>query len=286
MTILLIGGTGKSATPLVKLLHAANVPFLVANRSGDVPVPYRGVRFDWFDSATYALPFDADSAIDRVYLIAPPVLDMFPLMKVFIDLARTRGVTRFVLMSAAICPPEEGGPIMGAVHAYLASLGDAVEYCALRPSWFFDNILLYYSDYIRESNEIVNAAGTGRLGFISTEDIADVAFKALTAPTIEHSGPIMVGPELLSYAEVAQILSDVLGRKITHRSVSADEFTDIMVHRRMPANYAAFMAAADVRIAEGAEEEAFNNADFKGTRTLRAFLEKHKDAEQFRPKEV
>jgi hypothetical protein len=37
------------------------------------------------------------------------------------------------LMSAAVL--ETGGPMMGEVNEYLASLD--VEYCALRPSWFF-----------------------------------------------------------------------------------------------------------------------------------------------------
>lgn len=69
-----------------------------------------------------------------MYLIASPVFDTFPPMKAFIDFTRAGGVTRFMLMRAAICAPEPGGPLMSAAHAYLASLG--VEYCALRPSWF------------------------------------------------------------------------------------------------------------------------------------------------------
>jgi hypothetical protein len=60
------------------------------------------------------------------------------------------------------------------------------------------------SDNIRQNNEIVSAAGNGRIGWISTEDIniADVAFKALTDLVIEHTSPIMVGLELFTYAEV------------------------------------------------------------------------------------
>jgi festuclavine dehydrogenase len=133
MTILLIGGTGKSATPLANLLLQANHPVVLTTRSGNVPAPFKGVRFDWLDSSTYKIPFKSYSDIDRIYLIAPPVLDMFPPMKSFIDLAVEKGVKRFVLMSAGML--ELGGPAMGKVHQYLSTLD--VEYCAVRPSWFF-----------------------------------------------------------------------------------------------------------------------------------------------------
>ncbi|KAJ7616979.1 hypothetical protein DFH06DRAFT_907057, partial [Mycena polygramma] len=133
---LLIGATGKSGTPLAKRLLDANVPAVLTRRtfvwSGVVPAPYKGARFDWLDSSTYQIPFDADGNIDRVYLIAPPVLDTFPPMKVFINFAIEKGVKRFVLMSAAML--EAGDPAMGKVHEYLRSRN--VEYCALRPSWF------------------------------------------------------------------------------------------------------------------------------------------------------
>ncbi|KAJ7713866.1 hypothetical protein B0H16DRAFT_1619762 [Mycena metata] len=278
MTILLTGGTGKSARPLAQLLLNANIPVLLANRSGNVPAPFNGVRFDWFDASTYQLPFGVDENIDKIYLIAPQVLDPFPHMKAFIDFAIQKGVKRFVLMSAAVL--EVGGPLMGKVHEYLASL--AVEYCALRPSWFFDGLLLVYAAHIREHNEIANRAGAGLIGWISTDDIADVAFKALTDPVIEQTNPIMVGPELFSYAQITQMLTEALGRKITHRNLSQEEYSQIMVERGMQKNYVEFMSLADVYISQGVEERACNRADIVGKRRLRDFIEENKDAEVWR----
>ncbi|KAJ7866697.1 hypothetical protein B0H13DRAFT_1897967 [Mycena leptocephala] len=278
MTILLTGGTGRSATPLAQRLQEAGVPVILANRSGKVPAPFRGVRFDWADETTYCIPFEAASDIDKIYLVAPQTLDVFPPMKMFIDLAVEKGVGRFVLMSAAAF--DVGGPIVGKVHEYLHSLH--VEYCALRPTWFFDNLLLDYSDHIREHDRIVNAAGNGLIGWISTEDIADIAYRALTDPIIEHTNPIMVGPELLSYSQIAQTMTEVLGRKITHKNVSEEENTRVMLARGMPADYAALMSVADVGISQGGHERLYEKADFIGKRTLREFVEEHRDAEEWR----
>lgn len=132
MTVLLTGGTGKTALQLASLLHAAGVPLILTSRSKEVPAPYQSVKFDWSDESTYATVFDG-TGIDKVYLVAPSgTLDIFSPMKKFIDLAVSKGVKRLVLLSSSII--DENSPILGPVHKYLAHLG--VDYCVLRPSWF------------------------------------------------------------------------------------------------------------------------------------------------------
>ncbi|KAJ7098296.1 hypothetical protein C8R44DRAFT_834910 [Mycena epipterygia] len=273
MTILLTGGTGKSATPLAHLLLAANQPVVLATRSGNVPAPFKGVRFDWLDAFTYSIPFELDSSIDRVYLIAPPVLDMFPPIKAFIDFAIEKGVKRFVLMSAGMLEP--GGQAMGKVHEYLTTLN--VEYCAVRPSWFFDNFILQYADLIKTKNIIVSATGDGLIGYVSTEDIAAVAFKALVDDAVENTNPIIVGPELLSYDKIASMLTEILGRKINHMRLTEAEFKQVLIEKGVPEDYAQMLSAMDGSIAQGAEEKLFNRADVVGKRSIRAFFEANKD---------
>ncbi|KAK7051745.1 NAD(P)-binding protein [Favolaschia claudopus] len=276
MTVLLTGGMGRSAKPLAERLHAANIPFLIANRSGVVPEPFRdrGVQFDWLDSSTYRLPFEADKSIDRVYLIAPSSGDPIPPMKAFIDFAIQQGVKRFVLMSAA--PAPIGGPMMGKVHEYLDSLG--VEYCALRPSWFFENLVFSLAAWIREHNEIANAVKSGKIGWISNEDIADVAFKALTDSAIEHNNPIMVGPELLTFAQIADLFTDILGRKIAYREVTPTESKEIILKQGRTEEFAEMKSKLEGLLAEGLEERCYYQADFVGKRTMREFIEERKAA--------
>ncbi|KAJ7744031.1 hypothetical protein DFH07DRAFT_749637 [Mycena maculata] len=219
MMTLLTDSTGKSATPLVKRLNALNVPILLANRSGTVPTPFKDVWFYWGDASTYNLP---DGNIDRVYLIPPLAVDIFLPMKAFIDFARRKGVTRFVLMSAARI--KAGGLVMGKVHAYLASLD--VEYCVLHPLWFVGETHYFFFFFVLANSRTRSPTRINWLDF--HEDIADIAFKALTDAAIEHTNPIMVGPEFLSYAQIAQILTEVLGREIRHRTISDDEYRDIL----------------------------------------------------------
>jgi uncharacterized protein YbjT (DUF2867 family) len=135
-TVLVLGGTGKTGSRITRLLEASSVPFLAASRSG---AGDNGVKFDWMDRATWDIPFGAaspDAPITAVWLIGAPILEMAPLARDFIDLAREKGVRRFVFLSASSV--ECGGPVHGQVHQYLKELGDAgqIEWAVMRPTWF------------------------------------------------------------------------------------------------------------------------------------------------------
>lgn len=137
MSILLTGGTGKTAIRLARLLQAANKRTILASRKGDAPAPFTAVKFDWHDPATFENPFAVDPKIESVYLISPAgAADVFAPMKPFIDLAVQKGVKRFVLLSASSIEP--GGQATGKVHEYLVKLG--VDYFVIRPTWFMGTL--------------------------------------------------------------------------------------------------------------------------------------------------
>lgn len=56
---------------------------------------------------------------------------------------------------------------------------------------------------LRDEDKIVSATGTASIGFISCEDIAQVAVDCLLAEPPHCTEHIIVGPELLSFNEVA-----------------------------------------------------------------------------------
>lgn len=150
--ILVLGGTGTVGSRIVSQLAASSHPhrILAASRSTtqnavapktDSPKVQR-VPFDWSNTDTWEDLFrkDKDSPttteITAVFLIAPPWLGAEQIMIDLVDLARGRGVPRFVLLSAS--PLPAGAPAMGKVHAHLQELGQRgeVEWAALRPTWF------------------------------------------------------------------------------------------------------------------------------------------------------
>ncbi|KAK0431297.1 hypothetical protein EV421DRAFT_1854495 [Armillaria borealis] len=276
MTILLTGGTGKTGIRIARLLQDANQPVLLTSRKGVVPEPFKGVKFDWYDPSTFENAFTADPNIDRIYLVTPAgSLEALPPMKPFIDLAVQKGVKRFVLLSASGL--ESGHPAMGKVHEYLLSL--KVDYAVIRPSWFFENFLTLHLSNIKEQNTILSASADGKIGFISADDIADLAVSTLTDEKSHNTDHILTGPELLSYDDVAAIFTEVLGRKITHTRITIEELKKRYLAFGLPEDYAEMLSSLDDLNAKGVEEKIFVAAKkVTGKRTLKSFVEANKDS--------
>ncbi|KAK0435712.1 hypothetical protein EV421DRAFT_1892502 [Armillaria borealis] len=113
MTILLTGGTGKTATRIARLLKDAHQSVLLTSRKDVLPEPFK-------DPLTLENVITTDPNIDRIYPVAPPA-------------TAEKGAKRFVLLTASTM--TDGYPLMGLkAHEYLLPLD--VDYAVLRPSWF------------------------------------------------------------------------------------------------------------------------------------------------------
>ncbi|MFD8142876.1 NmrA family NAD(P)-binding protein [Streptomyces sp. NPDC059708] len=253
---LVIGATGTTGGRTAALLTAAGHPVRAASRGGAPVAGAEPVRFDWYDPDTHDTALDG---VDRLYLI-PPVGDPDPEAVVlpFLRRARARGARRAVLLSASSIP--EGGPAVGRVHAALPGVFD--EWAVLRPSWFMQNFTgdHMHARGIREDGVIVTAAGDGRVGFVDADDIAAVAVRVLTDERAPDTDLVLTGPEALSHADVAAVLTEVTGRPVRHRPLPYEEMRERLA-RRMPAGFAAMLAGMDRAIAEGAEDRVTDTVE-------------------------
>ncbi|KAH9487321.1 Agroclavine dehydrogenase [Psilocybe cubensis] len=283
MTALITGGTGRSGLALAKLLQEANYPVVITSRSGEAPKPFKAIKFDWFDTTTHESAFK-DISIDRVYIVGPPGSNDSANIISFIDLAVSKGVKRFVLMSATQIDPSriQSAFPAGAIHQHLIDKG--VDYVVLRPTWFIQNFGTNFLVSIKEHSQIFSAAQDGRVPWISTEDIAQAAFQALTAEPSPNKDIFVLGPELYSYAEAAEVASSVLGRKIEYKRLTIQEQADFYSTLGVSPDLAKVLAEMDQKIAAGNEEALFNNPQiasegrkFIGKHTLRQYFEDNKD---------
>lgn len=220
MTILITGGNGKTGSILAKLLHQADVPFLIASRAGKAPESYKAVAFNWLDPTTFENPFKADPTIDKIYIVGPDnVYDALPHIKPFLELAVSKGVKRFVALTSTQSQP--GDRPSGVIHQVLLELG--VDFTILKPTWFIgmpervlsltsfvhlfwtENFATMFYMSIRENDEISTTTENGRVPFISAQDIAEAGFKALTSEKTLEQEYLILGPELHSYDDVSLI---------------------------------------------------------------------------------
>jgi ergot alkaloid biosynthesis protein len=241
--ILITGGTGKTGSRLAAKLRKRGLAVRIASRT-----PRAGMtQFDWMNPATFAT---AVQGIQSVYLVAPGTADPLTAMRPFVDFALVSGVQRFVLLSASSI--EEGGPMLGQVHRYIKQ--HAPTWVVLRPTWFMQNFSeLQHRATIVEEGLIFSATGDGQVPFIDADDIASVAFEALTDEDCPNGDPILTGPELLSYEQVAAIIASVVGYSVKHRRLTEEELARRLASAGIPTPYADFLASLDKKIAGGSE---------------------------------
>ena len=270
-TTLVIGASGTTGSRVVAQLVAAGHGVKAASRRATPVLGAAPVRFDWYDPSTHAAALDG---ADRVYLIPPPAdPDPVAVMVPFLRQARAAGVHRAVLLSSSAIP--EGGPAVGSVHRALPDLVE--QWAVLRPSWFMQNFTAKHEHAlsIAEHGSILTATGSGRVGFIDAEDIAAVAFRALTNEHAPDTDLVLTGPEALSYDDIAAIMTEVTGRLVVHRSLSYEQMRDRLA-AQIPEEFAAMLAGLDRAIAEGSEDrvtDAVPRLTGRPARTFRAFLE-------------
>jgi uncharacterized protein YbjT (DUF2867 family) len=98
----------------------------------------------------------------------------------------------------------------------------------LRPT-FFAEWLMYVAKFIKQQSELILPFGEARYAPIAGEDIARVVASILADP-LDHAGQTypLYGPKELTQFEIAGILSDVLGRKITYVPMEIEAFKAVL----------------------------------------------------------
>lgn len=236
MTILLLGGTGKTARRIAPILRAVGASPRTAARNG------ADVRFDWDDPSTHDAALEGASA---VYLVPPALrLDHAAQVGAFIDRAETAGVGHITYLSARgveLAPPELA---LRAIELDLAAR-TKLTHSILRPGWFMQDFDEYFfQPAIAADGVVVAPTGNGAEAFIHAEDIADVAAATLLAPAA-HAGAAyaLSGPEALTFAQVAERISQAAGRPVRHVDPPVEQWVSDSIAAGIPADYAQLLGS-------------------------------------------
>ncbi len=170
----------------------------------------------------------AFAGADSVFWLAPPNRRAASLDAAYVDFTRpacdafrTQGVKRVVVVSAL----GRGWPKnAGLVSASLA-MDDLIESTgvscrALTLPSFMDNILRQVEPIKNQGMFFSPISGDRKAPACATRDIAAVAARLLLDPSWIGQGSVAVlGPEDLSFNDMAQIMSEVLGKPVRYQQI-------------------------------------------------------------------
>jgi uncharacterized protein YbjT (DUF2867 family) len=238
--VLVTGASGKTGRSLVARLNENGVACRAASRGGEQP-------FDLTAPETWDAALEG---VTSVYLVAPPTVDdPYSRLVAFAQAAMRKDVRRFAFLGMAGLPA--GAFAHGQVHQWLKDNSD--DWAVLSPSAFMQNFAEGSNlATIRDEDTIYSNTGTGRVPFISADDIARAAFAVLTGVGHLNRDFVITGSEALSYDRVAELIGQACFRPISHTKISTEAMVERFLKRGLPEATAGFLAYGYQTISDGA----------------------------------
>ncbi|MBI3565926.1 MAG: NmrA family NAD(P)-binding protein [Elusimicrobia bacterium] len=233
--ILVTGATGTVGRHLVLELKTRSVPFRILTRDPDKariklgPVETRVGSLARPDLAAKAL-----EGADAVFLLSPLDPELPSWETAFVRAAAKAGVKRLVKLSALGADPRSpAAPLRwhGEAEAEVRRCG--VPSAVLRPAAFHQN-LLASADSVRRGT-LAAPMGNARVAMVDARDAAAAAAALLCAPAPSVETFALTGPAPLSYAEVAAVFADVLGRPVAYAAADPADARRAMTVAGLPA---------------------------------------------------
>lgn len=231
--ILITGPTGTIGTELVKRLEQSGTKVRAGVRSPAKAKSRFGtavelVSFDFEDAGS----FECLKGVEKLFLLPPVMPNQVAVSNALVDAAKQAGVGRIVklsVMGADSEPPFIFGQWHAAGERHIRESG--IDFTFIRANSFMQNFITYFPP---REGMIYLPWGHGKASWIDTFDIARVAAEILRSDEHSRKTYTVTGPAALGIEEVARILSQVAGRKITYVDVPESAAREAMVQAGLP----------------------------------------------------
>jgi uncharacterized protein YbjT (DUF2867 family) len=231
--ILITGASGNVGKEVLKQVAASGTKVRAAFHSaGKAATAPSGVEIAIVDYNQPETLLAALKSVDKVFLVTPRAQNLAALERQVVDAIKQAGGAHIVKLSAM------GGRAAMYLRQHTESedyiKASGMPYTFLRPNGFMQNLVNYSATTIVSQNAFYGCQGEGKVSYIDLRDVASVAVKALTDDGHECMTYTLTGPRALTNAELAQILSDDLGRDIRYVDLPVEQFKQALLAAGRP----------------------------------------------------
>ena len=235
--VFVTGATGNVGSLVVAglLVKGFEVRALLRSESKAEALRDQGVEVFIGDFTDEAVLDQAIAGVGRVFSLTPPNADQVEQANA-ITAAAQRSPTKPHVVRQSVAKSSTSAPTPisaqhGEIDIVLRASGLPVTF--LKPIFFMQAILLG-ANTVGDQGKLYHAMGDGKLGMIDARDIADVAVEVLTTDGHVGKGYTLTGPESVSFAQLAEQLSEVVGKDVKAVNVPVEAAKQSMIDMGLP----------------------------------------------------
>ena len=286
---LITGATGSLGQLLVNALKSktevSNIAVLVRDTEKDIVKEYQSQGLDIrvsdyenLDKLTAAF-----EGIEQVFLISGNDLGArLQQHKNVVEAAKAANVKHVFYTSSVRKTESKDAPldpvISGHAQTEEAILNSGLDYTILRHNLYSEVVPMFIGDkeQLLKTKSVYLPTENGKVAFVPRKDFAEAEANILVSPE-DYTNKIYEfnGSEQVSFEEISEILTDVLGEKIAYVSPKVDEFESQMKAAGLPDPIVGMLSMFSQGVANGEfnfEKTDIEKALGRKTQTLKEFL--------------
>lgn len=232
--ILVTGATGGLGSATIEWLlektSASDIVAMARDLSKLKDLEAKGIGIRSGDYTDYDSLVKAFTGIDKLYFVSGnDVENRVPQHENVARAAKAAGVSHVVYTSFERKNETASSPLAAVAEGHLkaeaAIKASGVPYTILKHNLYMEVIPLFIGEKVIEQGMIYLPAGDGKTSFMSRKDMAEVGASVLTSEGHENKYYNISSDQAYSFAEIAEMLTEISGKKINYVSPSADDFS-------------------------------------------------------------
>lgn len=233
--ILVTGATGQLGSQIVENLltqiSPSEIAVLVRDEEKAKDLKNKGVQIRIGDYTNPNSLVAAFKDVDKLILISSNDFnDRFGQHKNAIDAAKQTGVKHIIYTSMSMNDIETS-PLKGFLEDHYQTEDYIKEngftYTMMQHSLYADVIPMFIGEQVLETG-VFFPAGEGRVAYASRNDLAEAIAKVALSDAFDNQNLPMTNTENYSYADVAEILTELSGKKVAYVSPTPEDFAETL----------------------------------------------------------
>jgi uncharacterized protein YbjT (DUF2867 family) len=235
--ILITGATGTIGSELCKQLSEKGIPFRAMSRAREEAARINHLKGGEIVIADFNDRNSLERALEGIthaFLLTNSSAKAKHLQANFVQVARKVKLEHIVKQSqykASVDSPVRFLRYHAAIEQKIREAG--INFTFLRPNLFMQG-LFGFKDSIIHKGTFFATLGDAKVSLVDIRDIATVAAETLQGTAHYNKIYSLTGPEALTHCELANQLSEALGRPVTYVNTSDDEMLEALLNAGFP----------------------------------------------------